>query len=675
MKVINWYTISLILIGCISFIFSLSHLDFSMAKILILMTCIVIVLEIFPVKLPSGDTYAAGSIGYLFLLINGGFSYAVLAIFIATGTYYLISLRKIRIPVIRLLVTIGMYVTSMLAASISWEFAQNANVFLGVGMVAIVFELVNFFLLEGIEATVFRKKMFNNILQKLTELIIPILISILVISRLALVESEPELMISILYTFFFLLFLIYFSHEFTYQFFLRKSTSNAFMKILEDSINPHFAGHGNRVGMICDLILEDIGYPKRKRNNLVQIASIHDIGKSLLPSYIFRKRGDLTLSEEREYKSHSEKAVEIVKAMFSNESFPKWVLHHHERWDGKGFPSGLKGAEIPLESRIIALANELDHILTRHKDPETILKLLEERSGTLLDPILVGKIKSFHIEAIIGNMNFPLANDELQHAAELTEAQYSQNETYSNIGESFFIQVKGGKVYSPKSIFSNSLFQSLADSAIERQELVHDTFMHENITLDLHAQQLQNGDVTIFAHDLTPYLHFRKQLESSILESYADIINKLSEEKIRLHTSRETLLNHLGDKLAEVEITKNSDVPKSRGIIKSILEQYAPHLDSMKVQVAVTEAVTNVLKHAIGGKLSITIKDNRMQFFISDKGSGIPLHEIPKTILVSGYSSKKSLGQGFKMIAKFCDEVQIQTSSNGTFVLIEYNLR
>lgn len=676
MRVINWYTSSLTLIACIAFLFSLTHLNLSALNIFIIMTCIVIVLEIFPVKLPSGDKYAAGSIGYLFLLIYDGVPYAVLAVFIATGTYYFISLRKTRIPIIRLLVTIGMYVISILAAYISWELTYQVSLFLGVILVATIFEFVNFVALEGIEATVFRKRMFTNFRKKLTELIIPVLISILVLSRLIIVESKIQLILSILYTFFFLLIVIFFSHELSKQFFLRKSTSNAFMQILEDQISPNLMGHGNRVGMICDSLLEDLGYPKRKRNSLVQIAAIHDIGKALIPTYVFRKRGDLTLSEEREYKSHPEKAVDIIKNIYHDESYAKWILHHHERWDGKGFPNGLKEENIPLESRIIALANELDHILARHKDPETIFKLLHERSGTMLDPNLVEKLDIGHIEMLVKGITYSSSKNEVSNSIDVSENQYLNGNSYISIGdgESIFIQLRDGKSHSTQTVIPATLYKHLADIAIEREEIVHDTFTDKQRTWDIHAHSLGNGEVTIFAHEITPYLGYRKQLEKSILESYVVLVNILSEGKINLHVSSEELVNQFGQLLHEGQISKNSDVPKCREIIKSVLEQYAPNVDSMKVQVAVTEAVTNVLKHAMGGELSIYLTEDHLQFFISDKGSGIPLHEIPKTILVSGYSSKRSLGQGFKMIGKFSDRVQIHTSSQGTQVLIEYNI-
>lgn len=674
MKVINWYTISLVIVAAISFLAAIPDINSSKLKVFIIMTAIVIILEIFPIKLPSGDQFAAGSIGYLFLLIYDGFSYAVLAIYCATFAYYIKSLRRGRIPVIRLLVTIGMYVVSVLASFLVWKLTSNYNILFAVGMTALAFELVNLLLIEGVQATVFKKKMFVNIKKQAAELIIPLIVYIVVIPFLMLYKSDKELIVLVLYTLFFLLIVVFFSHEFTKQLSLRKSTSSAFIQVLEGRIAPSLSGHGNRVGIIIEALLEDFGYPKRSRNDLVQVAVIHDIGKALIPSQIFNKRGDLTLSEEREYQSHSEKAVQIVKTMFPKEKISDWILFHHERWDGKGFPIGLHREEIPLESRIIALSNTLDHIISRQKDPETILNLLDTKSGTFLDPNLVKKVEIHHIEMILEEIkNFPF-HEESPQGVENSINKSSQRETYSKLGESFFICVGKGTITPQEQNLPDSVLYSLANTANERQDVVHETLVHKNRTLDLYTQPLGTGKATIFVHNLTPFLNYRRDLEKSILESYSEIVKTLSNNKIIVQTSKPDLIKELGEFLDSVTIRKNSDVPKSREVIKTIIIHNPVELDSMKVQIAVTEAVTNILKHATNGELSVFKKKEKLQFLISDEGSGIPLHEVPKTILVSGYTSKRSLGQGFKLISKFSDGVHIFTSAEGTSILIEYNI-
>jgi anti-sigma regulatory factor (Ser/Thr protein kinase) len=667
MKVVNGYTISLILISCVSLLVSITQLDTSFLPYFLIMTGIVIILEICPIRLPSGDQYSAGSIGFLFLLIHSGFSFSILAIFLATGAYFVKSIKTRKIRLIHLFVTIGMYVGSILASFFVWNWTESVPLLFRIGMVAIVFEMVNFMLLEGIEVTVFGKKMFINLKTKIVELLIPVAVSIIVLSRLILIQSETELLYSMFYSLFFLLVVNFFSHEFVKQLTLRKSISESFIQVLEGRITPSLAGHGNRVGIICDVILEDLEYPKRKRFDLVQAATIHDIGKALLPSYIFRKRGDMTLSEEREYKMHPEKALEIVKTMFPKECFSEWILYHHERWDGKGFPKGLLGEEIPIESRILALANELDHIISRNHDAETILKILVEKSGTILDPYLVEKVQLHHIEMVLENI-LPYkegTKEELVH-------QYSDHGTYSNLGDSFFIKVQNGKVVSSKNELENDFVLSLAGIASERKQDVHETITFGHQTFDLHAHWEPNGEVTIFAHNLSPYLHFRKRLEQNILESYVEVVNTVSDGKITLYSSKARLLDQIGEQIADIPIKSNSDVSKSRKLTMEVLQQMPTELNSMQVQVAVSEAVTNILKHATSGNFSIHRREKVLQFLISDKGSGIPLHEIPKTILVSGYSSKRSLGQGFKMISNFSNGVSIFTSSEGTNVLIKF---
>ncbi|WP_040203683.1 HD domain-containing phosphohydrolase [Neobacillus jeddahensis] len=654
MKVMNWYTVSLVISALISLLYALTDLDSLNLTIFIVMTGIVIILELYPIKLPSGDHYAASNIGFLFLLLYGGYSYSVLAIYLATLAYYLKSLRRRRIPLSRLFVTIGMYIVSVLTSFIAMKLSAQFHILFQVVMVALVFEISNFIVLEGIDATVFRKKMFTNLKTKTIELIIPFIVCVIVLSRLILIKSDTALIFSIFYSSFFLLIVYFFSHEYSKQRSFRNNTTSAFIQVLEGRLTPSLSGHGNRVGLICESLLDDLAYPKRKRNDLVQAAVIHDLGNALIPSHIFQKRGHLTLSEEREYKSHPEKAVEMVKTLFPNEEFSNGILYHHERWDGKGFPKGLREEEIPLEARIIALANELDHILARYHDPDTILKLVQERGGTVLDPSLVEKVRLDHIETMLDDLRDLWPIPDTQAVNELSENPYA-TDSFAHMGGSFFIHVRDGQALSPIQELPTSFLQSLVNTAIERRELVHETFNHNQLTLDLHAQTLDNGEVAIFAHDVTPYLTFRKKMELNILESYVEVIETLSGGKFKLHSSQENLEGEIGDWLAETAINSTSDVSKCRELTLATLKDHPTELQSMKIQVSVSEAVTNVLKHASGGKLAIYRSENRLQFLISDKGSGIPLHEIPKTILVSGYSSKRSLGQGFKMIANFSD--------------------
>ncbi|NRD80162.1 HD domain-containing protein [Bacillus sp. BRMEA1] len=672
MRLVNWFTIILFSIGIGALLYSLTAISVHQLSIYLFVVAITVILEIFPIQLPSGDQFEAGSIGVLFVLLHFGIPYAVLAITIGLASLFIKILKKVKIPLFRLIVNVGMYTISMLAALSVWKMTQGMKMIIAVAILAFLYEVVNIALLEIIQKLTANRKLFASFKQQLRELLIPIGVYSIVIPTLLIQKTNKEIIITVLYTLFFLLIVIFFSKEYTKQLSLRNSSSKAFIQVLEGRITPSLAGHGNRVGAICEFLLVDLDFPKSNRKDLIQAAIIHDIGKALLPTYIFRKRGDLTLSEEREYQRHPEKAVEIVKTMFSKSEFSDWILYHHERWDGKGFPKGLSGEQIPLGARIIAIADELDFILTRHDDAETIFKLLQEKSGTVLDPKLVEKVELSHIEMLVEELRDLFRREELP-LNDFTETQFS-DDSYSSIGESYFIQVQNGQIRSPKDEISDHILRKLAETALEQNKPVHETIRRDNLTLDVHAQSLKNGEVTIFVHDLSPYLAFRKNLERNILESYVDVIETLSEGKIKLLSSQAKLEEQFGTWIADIPIHNTSDVSKCRELTTKALEQYPTELQSMKVQVAVSEAVTNVLKHATKGKFSVYQRDQELQFLISDKGSGIPLHEIPKTILISGYSSKRSLGKGFKMIASFSDGVQIFTSPEGTSILIEFRL-
>lgn len=672
MKTVNWYTTILGAIGIFALVYFLTHLHTKLHSVYFIIIAVIIILEVFPIKLPSGDDFETGSIGFLFILIQFSIAHAVMGLTVGLLAVFFKTYRSIRIPLFRVIVNIGMYSISLLSAGVIWYWSQNLFIVLSVALTAITYEVCNLLLLEGIKKATASHVLFGKLKQQLMELLVPVSVYSIVIPTLLIQETDKQLIITMLYTLFFLLVIIFFSDGYTKQLSIRKLSSEAFIQILEERITSRLAGHGHRVGIICETLVEDFDYPKRNRHELIQAAIIHDIGKALLPAHIFRKRGDLTISEEREYRTHPEKAVKLVKTMFQKEAFSDWILYHHERWDGKGFPKGLKGEEIPFESRIIALANELDHILSRHNDQETILKLIKEKSGTILDPELVDKVKFYHIGIILEETQS--YKEELPQKQGKVLDEFSYNTTYSNIGQSFFVRVNNGHVLSANEELPVSFLESLAKTAHDRQVPVHETYIHNRRTFDCYTF-LNDNEVTIFAHDLTPYLEYRKELEQSILESYVEVVASISEERIKLHTSNSCLMKELGEWIAEIPINNNSDVSKSRQLTSQVLEQYPTVLETMKVQVSISEGVTNILKHATGGKLAIYQKGPLLQFFITDKGSGIPLHEIPKTILVSGYSSKRSLGRGFKLIANFSDSVQIFTSSNGTSMLIEYNRR
>ncbi|MFC4768042.1 HD domain-containing phosphohydrolase [Effusibacillus consociatus] len=671
MRDLNWYTGSLFLIGIYALFHAIYIHQTDHWPVLLLITGLIVVLDLFPIKLPSGDEYAAGTIGSLLLLYHIGLTASIISITISIFFAFLKRYRSVRkINWFRYFVTIGMYFICASISSVVIQLTDDLSIFVSVWLTASTFDVLNTLLLAGIGKSLMGTPIFHHFTDKLRELIVPVFVCVIVIPRFLFVPDLTQLVVELLYTAFFLLIIIFFSTQFINQITIRQHTSNEFIRLLENRITPSLAGHGARVGLICDMLIEDLGYPKNKKHNLIQMAIIHDIGKSLLPSHVFRKRGALTLSEEKEYQSHCEKGAEIVRSTFPNDKFADWILYHHEQWDGKGFPSGLKENDIPFESRILSLCNQLDHIMTRHRDDTTVYQLLQEMSGTVLDPLLTAKIDISTISYIRENLSYE-SHSQMDESIETNED--SRNEEKSHIGRSFFLQyTSDNQLANHDNALPIDEVSRLAKLSRETKQTFHETIAYNEKTMEIHFYP-SNTEVLIFVHDLTPMLEYRMKTTRKVLESYQDVIRTLSDEKIVLCTSEAELKGHLGEYIDSMQVNSAADVPISRNFVSKYIPDFLKPQFHMKIMLAVSEGATNLIKHATDGEISLYSKESTFQVLISDKGSGILLHEIPKTLLVSGYSSKRSLGKGFSVMSKSAHKVTVYTSTRGTSILMEFS--
>lgn len=136
-------------------------------------------------------------------------------------------------------------------------------------------------------------------------------------------------------------------------------------------------------------------------HNVINAAPMHDIGKIATPDYILQKPGKLNDEEYAVMKEHSAIGGNIIKETFADLDEPEYqqiayevARYHHEKWNGKGYPDGLKGEEIPLHARIMAIADVFDAVSAKrcYRDAmpiEKCFKIIEEGAGTDFDPKLV----------------------------------------------------------------------------------------------------------------------------------------------------------------------------------------------------------------------------------------------------------------------------------------------
>ncbi len=158
--------------------------------------------------------------------------------------------------------------------------------------------------------------------------------------------------------------------------------------------DKYTGGHTKRVVGFSKLIAEEIFSSKEEREIVEISAILHDIGKIGIPDAILNKENVLTPEEYEKIKKHPEIGAEIVSQIEGTEKIVPGILYHHERWDGKGYPRGLKGEEIPLSARIIAVADTYDALTTtrpyrKGKTKEEALKIIEEERGKQFDPFIV----------------------------------------------------------------------------------------------------------------------------------------------------------------------------------------------------------------------------------------------------------------------------------------------
>lgn len=157
--------------------------------------------------------------------------------------------------------------------------------------------------------------------------------------------------------------------------------------------NRREEAHSQRVSKLSYELARALDLPDQDCQELKMVGLLHDIGKIAIPEYILNKPGRLTEQEFMEIKKHPEIGFRILGSMNSMAEIAQFVLCHHERWDGKGYPQGMKETEIPLLSRIIAIADAYDAMTSSRSYREAMTKWeavneIERNLGTQFDPVL-----------------------------------------------------------------------------------------------------------------------------------------------------------------------------------------------------------------------------------------------------------------------------------------------
>lgn len=179
--------------------------------------------------------------------------------------------------------------------------------------------------------------------------------------------------------------------------FCKKCSNSDVVRIVDpkyvDFYDKNIIEHQAKVAGLCSQLAYRLGL-KDDMFSIEQIALLHDIGKLAVPEEILLKRRKLSKKEFEQIKKHAVLGADHLE----NKGFPKFITtvirHHHERFDGSGYPDGLKGTEIPIGARIIAVADTFDAMTSSRpyhqaRTVDMAIEELKRNAGTQFDPEIV----------------------------------------------------------------------------------------------------------------------------------------------------------------------------------------------------------------------------------------------------------------------------------------------
>lgn len=184
-----------------------------------------------------------------------------------------------------------------------------------------------------------------------------------------------------------------------------------------DAKDSYSEGHSRRVAVYSSQIAKELGMSDEEIRNIRIIALLHDIGKISIPDSVLNKPGRLTDEEFALMKQHTIAGNEILKDIDMIPGVDIGTKYHHERYDGRGYPDGLKGEDIPYIARIIAVADSYDamtsnRVYRKHLSYEQVMSELDKGKGTQFDPVIAQTMERLIKEGTMKNLSPDMAKDE-----------------------------------------------------------------------------------------------------------------------------------------------------------------------------------------------------------------------------------------------------------------------
>lgn len=189
------------------------------------------------------------------------------------------------------------------------------------------------------------------------------------------------------------------------------ATIQVLIRLLELKV-PFNAGHAARVAEMCRYVARELKMTVDGVRKVYLAALLHDVGLFVVTDLLLNKEDVLTPEEYRQLRAHASAAEDVLKPILADDEVLKYIRHHHERYDGNGYPDSLKGNFIPLGARIIAVVEAFES-MTRDRpyrnafSPEEALAELKRCAETQFDPQVVGVFTDLH-NHVFNNLDKPM---------------------------------------------------------------------------------------------------------------------------------------------------------------------------------------------------------------------------------------------------------------------------
>lgn len=352
-----------------------------------------------PAKLPRGDVFAVSVFADMALVGIFGTPLAVCGGFIVTFFSRIVSSFFInKEPVIKNLGFSAQTALVIGLAGVTYSYFGDSG--FGFLIASLVYFICNAFF-HNVNSRVFRKESLNLEWESGEKVLFVNYIVLTVLAYIMTViyqHTSSDWKLFNILLFFLPILLV--SHSFRLYLNTKQSYMNTVKAIVAaiEANDAYTRGHSERMAVLVPALGKAVGFSEKELQKLKYLAFLYDVGKIGISDTILNKPGHLSQEEFETVKNHCELGAEILKKVRFLSSKADVVLYHHEKYDGTGYPRGLQGDDIPLEARILAVADAYYAMTTerpyrRAKTPQEALEEMDRLSGTQFDPYLVDVLK------------------------------------------------------------------------------------------------------------------------------------------------------------------------------------------------------------------------------------------------------------------------------------------